>query len=104
MDSWHYNHADDVVVESWDRGVQWELTRMIYTTYQPYYFSDYTGVVQDMIDGISGYDQVEGYTIRQLEDALMGERYWQNWRTDIQNTYTNATENNLESLFTYWHP
>lgn len=104
MDSWHYNHCDDVVAESWARGVQWELTRMIYTGYQPSYFDPYTGVVQDMIDGIGGYDQVEGYTIRQLEDALMGERYWQNWRTDIQNTYTNATENNLESLFTYWHP
>ncbi len=104
MDSWHYNHCDDVVAESWARGVQWELTRMIYTGYQPSYFDPYTGVVQDMVDGIGGYDQVEGYTIRQLEDALMGERYWQNWRTDIQNTYTNATENNLESLFTYWHP
>lgn len=73
MDSWHYNHADDVVVESWARGVQWELTRMVYTTYQPSYFEEYTGVVQDMIDVINGYDQVEGYNIRQLEDALMGE-------------------------------
>jgi hypothetical protein len=57
-----------------------------------------------MIDGISGYDQVSGYTIRQIEDALLGERQWQNWRLKIQNSYTNATENNLESLFIYWHP
>ncbi len=38
----------------------WELTRMVYTGYIPPYFTNYTGVVQDMIDGAEGYDQVSG--------------------------------------------
>jgi len=111
MDKWHYNHCDDIVAESWARGVQWELTRMVYPNYQPWYctsscgspYSNYTGVVEDMIDSVSGYDQVSGYTIRQIEDALINERYWNNWMLNIKNRYNNGTENNLESLFNYWN-
>lgn len=54
-------------------GVEWELTRMVYSThYHPKYNrrSAYTGVVQDMIDGIDSYEKVSGYTIRQIEDVL----------------------------------
>ena len=36
----------------------------------------YTGVVVDMIDPIGGTDQVTGYTIRQIEDALNGKTTW----------------------------
>jgi hypothetical protein len=32
----NYTNAEDVVVESWARGVQWELTNMKYSGYQPY--------------------------------------------------------------------
>jgi hypothetical protein len=110
MDSWHYNNGDDIVVESWARGVQWDLTSIIYPTDimsgYPSYFGDYTGVVKDMIDGISSpytYDQVSGYTIRQIEDALNGERYWNNWKDNIKNSYNNATENNLDQLFDFWN-
>lgn len=102
MDNKAFRNSSTIVAESWARGVQWELTRMIYSNYKPYYFSDYTGVVEDMIDGISGYDQVSGYTIRQLEDALRERETWDDWKTNIKNKYNNATENNLESLFNYW--
>lgn len=127
MSSWHYNNASTIVVESWARGVQWELTRMIYSGYQPTYARlNYTGVVQDMIDGYgtkgtsywwdydedtwgspnlykSYYDQVTGYTIRQIEDALNGEIHWNNWKNDIKNSYNNATENNLDDSFDFWN-
>ena len=127
MDSWHYSNADTIVVESWARGVQWELTRMVHTSYQPGYARlNYTGIVQDMIDGfgikatstwydystenwgsppifMSYLDQVEGYTIRQIEDALIGERYWDNWEINIKNKYNNGTENNLDATFSYWN-
>ncbi|ADV50720.1 hypothetical protein Celal_3456 [Cellulophaga algicola DSM 14237] len=102
MDRSGYNGADDYVVESWARGVQWELTRMVYSGYQPPYFNEYTGVVQDMIDGISGVDQVSGYSIRQIEDALDGQDNWNGWRINIKNKHTNGTENNLEALFNIW--
>lgn len=111
-----YNNAEDIVVESWARGVQWELTRMIWLNYNPYYgrkklgntpnqtsLYNYTGIVQDMIDNISGYDQVEGYTIKQIEDALDEQRTWGEWRNNIINKYNNATENNLSNLFDYWN-
>ncbi|HIP48529.1 MAG TPA: hypothetical protein EYG92_06135 [Lutibacter sp.] len=127
MNSWHYNNGDAIVVESWARGVQWELTRMVYSSYEVTYGRlNYTGIVQDMINGYGNrstsswwdydedgwgdpplfkyyYDQVTGYSIRQIEDALVGERYWNNWKNDIKNSYNNATENNLDSSFDFWN-
>jgi hypothetical protein len=101
--------GDLKVAESWARGVQWELTRMVYINYTPNYDAVggssvpvYTGVVQDMIDGISGYDQVTGYTIRQIEDALPGQLTWNAWKTNIKNLYNNATKENLDALFDFW--
>ena len=99
--------GDLKVAESWARGVQWELTRMVYPPTimvdYPDYFGNYTGVVQDMIDGIEDYDQVTGYTIRQIEDALPGQLTWNAWKTNIKNLYNNATENNLDALFDFWN-
>ena len=118
MDSWHYNrmnYCDDtplgvmcsghpVVAESWARGVQWELTRMVYPNYQPNYFGDYSGIVQDLIDNDNSYnDNVTGYTIRQIEDALDDQLTWGDWNNSIKNSYNNGTENNLESLFNHWY-
>jgi hypothetical protein len=73
---------------------------------------DYTLVVSDIIDddfittqpNNKGYyndsrDQVSGYTIKQIEDALKGQKTWNNWRDNIINKYTNLTENNLIRLF-----
>ena len=56
-----------------------------------------------MIDRIGDYDQVAGYTIRQIEDALPGQLTWNAWKTNIKNLYNNATENNLDALFDFWN-
>jgi len=88
--------------ESWARGVQWELTRMIYTGYEPTYIAQYTGVVQDMIDGKHGYDRVKAYTIRQIENALDGVNTWDGWKTNIKDKNENETEDKLDALFEYW--
>jgi hypothetical protein len=108
-----FDNSDKIVKESWARGVEWELTRMVYPTYSPSYwrkkggssdpFFNYTGVVQDMIDGINGYDQVEGYSIRDIEDALRSNKAWNSWRDNIKNSYNNGTENNLDALFDHWN-
>lgn len=98
----NFNDADDIVVESWARGVQYWLTRKYYPSYVPSYTSTYTGVVQDMIDGISGSDQVSGYTIAQIEQAVKNKKTWHAWRDNVKNLYTNATEANLDALYDFW--
>ena len=104
MGSWNFYNTSDIVVESWARGVEWELTRMVYEDYQPIYFGAYSGVVQDMVDGIDrNYDQVKGYTIRQLEDVLEDEKTWNGWKNNIKNTYNNDTKEKLDALFNYWN-
>lgn len=110
----NFNNTQTKVKESWARGVQWDLTRMKYAGYRggatirPYY----TQVVVDMIDGPrddnngsenSSEDNVSGYTIRQIEDALRGQRTWNGWGNNIKNRYNNATESNLDQLFDHWN-
>ena len=124
MDKTNYNSGEDIVRESWARGVQRELTRQIYATYNPIYSRlRYTGVVHDMIDGNKTrhsfyystennpwvysyknyYDQVSGYSIRQIEDALNGQNSWNGWKNNIKNKYNNGTENNLDASFSFWN-
>ncbi|NOU17113.1 MAG: hypothetical protein HOO91_06095 [Bacteroidales bacterium] len=117
----------DIVAESWARGVQWEFTRRTYPSYQISYGRlNYTGIVQDMIDGFgikgtsnwwdysldkwgspayykSYSDLVSGYTLKQIEDALQGQKTWNGWRDNIKNKYSNGTKNNLDAAFTYWN-
>ena len=102
MDSNGYNNSETIVAESWARGVQWSIGNLEYPGYVPDYFTNYTGVVQDMVDGIEGYDQVSGCTIREIEDALIGQRVWHNWKYNIIISHDNATENNVPDLFIYW--
>lgn len=102
MDGDSYNFGDLNVIESWARGVQWSIGNLEYPGYTPPYFSKYTGIVEDMIDPVSGYDQVSGYTIRQIEDALIGVRQWWHWENRIYFNYQNATEDNLSDLFDFW--
>jgi hypothetical protein len=84
--------------------VQWELTRMVYPNYRNSYFGSYTGVVEDMIDNDnSSGDKVSGYTIREIENSLMYQKNWDDWRNKIINDHTNPTENNLSALFTRWN-
>ncbi|MFJ1473485.1 hypothetical protein ACILE9_04405 [Capnocytophaga cynodegmi] len=115
MDKSGYNGSSDIVAESWARGVQWDLTRMVYPSYRggPFIRPNYTQVVVDMIDpnylsnelnvnnGLWN-DNVQGYTIRQIEDALIGQKTWNGWRDNIIRMYNNETEHNLPTLFEYW--
>lgn len=99
-----FNKADLIVCESWARGVQWAITLLEYPGYSgPSYFGDYSGLVEDLVDGISSYDKVSGYTMRQIEDALIGQRTWNGWRDNIKNKYTNGTENQVDALFSHWN-
>lgn len=103
-----YRNTDRKVKESWAMGVAQELTLLTYSSYdlnEGIYHSEdsnYTGVVEDMIDGISGYDKVTGYTISQIESALIGKRTWTTWRDNIKSKYNNTTEKHLDAVFAYW--
>ena len=96
------------VKESWARGVEWELTRMVYSNYRaPEIRPKYTLVVMDMIDSDNRFgntfftsgEGVSGYTIRQIEDALNNQKSWLNWKNNIKNRYNNGTENNLDGHY-----
>ena len=114
MDGSGYRNSDLIVAESWARGVQWELTRMVYNNYPggPTIRPNYTQVVVDMIDFPTdnnygsenlSQDNVQGYSIRQIEDALINQTIWDGWKNNIINKFHNATENNLDALFNYWN-
>jgi hypothetical protein len=109
--NWNINHSEfndteTIVKESWASGVEWALTRLAYPNYSINYFtstgSDYTRVVVDLIDGTtSGYDKVTGYTIRQLEDAIIKANTFNEWRDNIKKI-NNATSHEVDNLFNYW--
>ena len=109
-----YHNAEDKMLESWARGVQWFLTSMMYTDYPGGNISSvYTNVVIDMVDTeednsknkgkSSDYgDNVDGYTMPQIETALIGCNTFNEWRDNIKNLYDNETEENLDELFAAW--
>lgn len=121
-----FDDSESIVKESWARGVEWELTRMIYPNYEPFYIRlRYTGVVEDLIDGfkirnsfrfwddsqtppwinsfMSYQDNVQSYSIRQLEDALEDQQTWQQWHNKIINTINNETSYNVQDSFDFWN-
>lgn len=84
-----------------------EALQLQKTKEEPYY----TSMGYDMIDDVnqrskygSDYpiDRVRGYSIKQLEGALVGAKSWNQWRDNIKNRYNNATENYLDELFNNW--
>lgn len=108
-----YNFCDDIVAESYAMGIEWVLSRMTYPNFTQNYWraqaganedqANYTGLVEDLIDGQVDYDNVEGYTMRQIEDALIGIRTWGLWELNLDLRYENNTEDNLDELFDYWN-
>ena len=118
---WNDNNLPIKVKESWARGVQWELTRMVYPDYRGgVTVPNYTQVVVDMIDAVAPLDKfdnpininngseklfqdnVHGYTIKQIEDVLPDTSSWNEWKNNLKNKYENDTEENLDALFAHW--
>lgn len=127
MDRSDFGDTETIVIESWARGVEWGLTKTVYSGYQPIYARlNYTGTVQDMIDGFgskgtlywwdyeeedwgspnlfnSYYDQISGYTLREIEDAIEGQKTWSSWKNNIINKFENDTEDSLGNGFNFWN-
>ncbi|HEX8577381.1 MAG TPA: hypothetical protein VF677_13890 [Flavobacterium sp.] len=72
----------------------------------------YTSVGYDLMDNLNQrefynnynlpVDRVSGYTIQQLENALIGARSWWQWRDNLKNRFDNPTERYLDELFNNW--
>lgn len=71
----------------------------------------YTSAGYDMIDNFnqrSDYgnaypaDRVSGYSITQLENALINAKSWWQWKDNIKNHYNNPSEQYLNELFNNW--
>ncbi len=67
-----------------------------YTTNNTNY--GYGSILPD--DGLK--DEVSGYTIRQIEDALYGQKHWNSLRDNIKSKYNNPTEKYIDELFNNW--
>lgn len=114
MGSSDYHNSDDNVSETWSNGVQWVLTKAEYPNYRgrPNGTLKYTNFIMDLIDSpsqeYSGYgtfapiDQVQGYNIVQIQNALTNVRKLVDWKNNIKDIYDNNTENNLDALYNYW--
>lgn len=103
MGWWTFTGVQENVAESWARGVQWELSRMVYPNYSVGYSGNYTGIVQDLIDNDnSAADQTAGYSISQIENSLKYQKTWQNWRDKIKRDHENPTKNHLDAIFNFW--
>ena len=47
-------------------------------------------------------DLVRGYTIKQIQDALLGVSNANQWKNNLKNNNENDTEQHLGALFTTW--
>ncbi len=108
-------NKEDKLRESLARGVEWVLTREEYPGYlgRERSTGEYTLVVCDLIDGpattatrinfgfidVNAVDDVSGYTLRQVEDAIMGETSWNGWRDNLKSKFNNVTEGEVDKLF-----
>jgi hypothetical protein len=108
-----YERCDNIVGESWPRGVEWVLTKMIYPAYRGRENSAvYTNVVMDMIDSsgqehynygtFAPIDQVNGYSIIQIQNALVDSPTFDWWEFHIYFSDNNPTKSHLNDLFNYW--
>lgn len=122
--SFFQNKVSLIVAESWASGVEMYLTRKVYPNYKRddirnYSRGGYTGIIEDLMDGTgllkessvyyksdeeryrSYIDNVSGYSIKQIEDAIRGAGKWDEWKNNLKKL-NNATKNNLDAAFDYW--
>lgn len=120
--SFYQDKVEKIVKETWARGVEVYFTSMVYPDYYAHYNRGrYTGLVEDLMDGFgttssnryyfekekdlpkSYEDKVSGYTIKQIETAMLGSKTFTDWKNRLKSKYpNNATKDNLDAAFTYW--
>jgi len=134
LSHWHFRNSADMVQESWAVGVAWSFARLKYTNAMSLQWlrlqSDtdefdvvhwgerqYTPLVIDLIDNInqrtsngSGntdfpIDNVTGFTIATIEDALTQRRTMDAWRDELKaNKPSGVTDAQIDELFANYTP
>ena len=127
IDHSDFRNTDEMSIESWAVGVAWSFARLQYTSamslqdlrinnatdnFDIVHWGErqYTPLVIDLIDNINQrtsnngntdfpIDNVSGYTIKQIEDALKTKRTMNAWRDNIKSMFNNSTENSVDELF-----
>ena len=102
--------ASSKVKESYATGIAWYLTKKAHPNHTRSYDSTYTGVVQDLVDddGYMGHstsitENVSGFSIKEIEDAVMGAETWNEWQNNMLYLYPyNPTITNVQPLFALW--
>lgn len=126
---WNYDQTfsastSDIVKESWSTAAEVYFARKLYSSYVPSVDRGcYTNIGVDLMDAaglrkscdysranndteevyspLSYIDNVEGYTIHQIQDAIFGSSTWSNFQTNLSR-YENATKDHLSEAFTFW--
>ncbi|MCY7355880.1 MAG: hypothetical protein LH609_00095, partial [Rudanella sp.] len=109
---WHFTSLE--YGNNWDSGIQYSNP-----TVQDNFDNVYTPIFIDLIDNVNQagntyfseifnqnrtapafmVDNVNGYSIRQLEDILVGSRTMLQLRDNLRDAYVNPTEGDLNQLF-----
>lgn len=117
-------NGNKIVLESWARGVQWQLTQKIYPDYNIIYDRcRYTGMIEDLRNGtktVKSYywwspttdkqeygestykDEVLWIPLNVIENCLIGSSTWNQWRDRLkQQSPSQAAK--LDNTFRYWN-
>lgn len=120
--NWAFTNIGKRYTESWAQCVGWYISKARYgdddgwfenqqtrsLTYIKMPNHVYTPLAIDMIDARNQSqenssrpnDQVSGYSLYQLEQALPGNlESWYGWRNNIKSMYSNSTEQHIDYLF-----
>ncbi len=91
-----------------DNGASYNFFRQLQS---PQAMNEYTPLVDDLIDNFNQntipispappVEQVSGYTLRQIQQALNHTRHFSQWETNLRNYFVNPTEHNLPQIFGY---
>jgi hypothetical protein len=120
---------DDILVESWAVSVGYEIPRRIYSTFdlnwgdwqnvtkneivdEKIHDKKYTPIIIDLMDGTNqrigrdttqfANDNVNGYTLQQIENAIKKVKTLDGLKNNLKNMYDNSTEAHLDELFRFY--
>ncbi|MBI9068385.1 MAG: hypothetical protein JEZ09_13910 [Salinivirgaceae bacterium] len=122
IDKSTFRNADDIVIESWAVGVAYVFVDDVYGSdnfsWNSYTFNDintdlegiYTPLVIDLIDNTNQrathwnstnypIDQVTGFNLGQIENALKKKKTLTEWRNNLESLYNISTDANIDELF-----
>ena len=108
--SYYVNSVSSKVKESFATGIAWHLTGQVHPSYHYNYHGNYTGIVEDLMDS-DGYqygyvsipEYVSGFTIKDIEDSVLGAATWDEWASQIVSMYPyNPSIGHVQDLFDLW--